>query len=164
MIGFAICFWFTAAYIFVKLNPFNFNDRLFFKLLIWFVLIITSLGLLGYAVVGISQYSAVKSVASAISPDGQLQATYVQISWVDASFDLVINKNEPKPIIAHSLGGLHFGGPGPKEEPEVLWSPDSKLVSVWYGGKAYFAYDFRSQVPLSHDQLLELNKNALSAP
>lgn len=150
--------WFIITCILIRLNPFGLRDRPFLKILFWFFVLGGSLTVCTIAVLGSWQYSSVHSMVSQSSPDGTKRATLMCSDRIDVSYDLIIEPNRSRPILARSVGGFHFAEPSFSENPDIIWSADSTLVTVWFGEKAAFAFDFRADSPLPYQRLQTLSK------
>ena len=86
-------------------------------------------------------------VTSGVSSDGTLRAIVIALpSFRSASTKVVLEPNRILPVRARGLGSAW---PGVPDEPDVFWSADGRIVSVWAQAKPLFAYDLGAKREMS---------------
>jgi hypothetical protein len=149
--------WFTLLRVAYNIDFLRLGNKPSLRFIYWFVVVFVSLALIGYSVYFVStrHFNEMTDVASVLSPDGRHRATVLRSAWVDIIYDVVLESNEPTPpfanhipLLAQEIGGVSFGNNEPSGSARLIWSQDSRVVTLWFGNTPMFGYDLRRQTVL----------------
>jgi hypothetical protein len=160
--------WFALIRIAYNIDFLGLGNKPFIRFLYWFFVVLVSLALLGYSILfGATRYfDGMHEVASALSPNGRHRAAVLRSTWVQITYDVVDESNDPTPpfsyhvpFLSQEIGGVSFTNNDPTGQPRLVWTQDSQIVTLWLGSSPMFGYNFTTQTVIDPTRNPDLFRN-----